>query len=94
MPSEPEFASIPGTPTSGCPSRPPSAQPEQPLSGCTTERVQDGVQTRNVVALRREVHVAVGMVESERRRVQLAIEEVHDDVHRAEARAEMPEPRA
>ena len=24
MPSEPEFASMPGTPTSGCPSRPPS----------------------------------------------------------------------
>ena len=36
IPSEPEFASIPGTPTSGCPSRPPSLRSRSSRSVGTT----------------------------------------------------------
>ena len=36
MPSEPEFASIPGTPTSGCPSRPPSRRSRASRSAGST----------------------------------------------------------
>ena len=90
MPSEPEFASMPGARTFGWPSSPPgSPQPQQLLRRHDPERVEHRVQPRHVVALRREVHVAVGVVEAELRGVQLLVEQEDDDVHRAEARAEM-----
>ena len=65
------------------------AQPQQLLRRDDAERVEDRVQARHVVALRREVHVAVGVVEAELGDVQLLVEQEDDDVHRAEARAEV-----
>ena len=47
MPSEPEFASIPGTPTSGCPSSPPSRRSRsEPLGRDHAERVERRVEPR------------------------------------------------
>ena len=69
------------------PAEPP--QPREPLRREHAEPVQRRVQARHVVALRREEDVPVGIVEAELRDVQLLVEQVHDDVERAEARAEM-----
>ena len=43
IPSEPELASIPGTPTSGCPSRPPSRRSR---SSCSVEMTPSATQRR------------------------------------------------
>src|SRR4051812_28859180 len=51
--------------------------------------MQHGIEAGDVMALRREIDVAVGIVEAELRRVQLPEEEMGDDVHGAEARAQM-----
>ena len=67
-----------------------SAKPCEPLGREHAEPVERRVQARHVVALGREEHVAVGIVETDLRDVQLAVEEVDDDVERTEARAEMP----
>ena len=91
MPSEPEFASIPGTPTSGCPSRPPSRRSRsEPLGREHAERVR---------APRRGPGTSWPFDEKKTSRsgsskptlgdVQLREEKVRDDVERAEARAEM-----
>ena len=66
------------------------AKPREPLGRKHAEPVERCVQARHVMALGREEHVAVGIVETDLRDVQLAVEEVDDDVERAEARAEMP----
>ena len=62
-----------------------AAEPAQACSSRSrrddAERVQHGVEARHVVALGREVDVAVGMVEAELGDVQLLEEQVHDDVH-------------
>ena len=90
MPSEPEFASIPGTPTSGWPSRPPRRRSrEQSLRRDHAECMQRCVEAGDVVALRGEEDVAVRMLPAELSDVELAPEQVDDDVERAEARAEM-----
>ena len=95
IPSEPEFASIPGTPTSGCPSSPPRRRRRSRRScGIDAEREERGVQPRDVVALGREEDVTVGIVESALGDVQLVEQEVRDDVERAERRAEMARARA
>ena len=91
IPSEPELASIPGTPTSGCPSRPPSRRSRSRRSrGNDAEREERRVQPGHVVALRREEHVAVGIVEAALGDVELVEQQVGDDVERAERGAEMP----
>ena len=64
-------------------------QPQQPLLWHDAERVEHGIEARDVVAFRREVDVAVRVLEAKLGRVQLLEEQVDDDVHRAEARAEV-----
>ena len=66
-----------------------AAEPQQPLRRDHAERVQRRVEAGDVVALRREEDVAVRIVPAELGDVELAPEQVHDDVQRAEARAEM-----
>ena len=66
------------------------AKPREPLGRKHAEPVERCIQTWHVVALRREEHVAVRIVETDLRDVQLAVEQVDDDVERTEARAEMP----
>ena len=91
IPSEPELASIPGTPTSGCPSSPPRRRRRSSRSRDTTpEREERRVQPGHVVALGREEDVAVRIVEAALGDVQLVEEKVRDDVERAERRAEVP----
>ncbi len=91
MPSEPEFASIPGTPMSGCPSSPPRRRKRKNRSsGITPNAKSAAYRPGHVVALGREVDVAIGMLPAETRRVQLLEEKPRDDVHRAEARPEVP----
>jgi hypothetical protein len=70
-----------------------TTEPCQALGRNHAEPVQRGVEPGHVVALRREEHVAVRAVEPDLRDVQLRVQEVHDDVERAEARAEVPRPR-
>ena len=65
-------------------------QLQQTLVGQDAERMERGVEPGDVVALRREEDVAVGVVPAELGHVQLAEEEVRDQVERAEARAEVP----
>ncbi len=65
------------------------AEAEELILGNDAEAVQRRVQARDVVALRREEDVALGVVEAELVDVQLLVEEVHEDVEGAEARAEM-----
>src|SRR3970040_1811758 len=69
-------------------------QAQEPLPGNHAEREEGGVEPGRVVALRREVDVPVRVLPAERGRVQLLEEEEGDDVHRAEARAEVPRHRA
>ena len=66
-----------------------SPEPHQLVCRDHSQRVQDRVQTGDVVALRREVDVAFGIGEAQFTRVQLLVEEVDHDVHGAETRAEM-----
>ncbi len=90
IPSDPEFASIPGMPTSGWPSSPcKPTETQQALGRHEPESVERRVEPGDVVSLGREEHVAAWMVEPERDRVHLLVEQVHDDVEGAEARAEM-----
>ena len=65
------------------------AQPQQSLRRDDAERMEHRVQTRHVVALGREVDVAVGVVPAELRRRQRLLEQVDDDVHGAEGRAQV-----
>ena len=67
-----------------------AAQAEQPVLRHDTQREECRVQPRDVVALRREEDVAVGIVEAALGNVQLVEEKVRDDVERAERRAEVP----
>ena len=69
------------------------SQPDEPLGGENAEPVERGVQARNVVALRREEDVALGVVEPELGDVQLRVQEMDDDVERTEARAQVPRSR-
>ena len=95
MPSDPEFASIPGTPTSGCPSSPPSLLRRRNRSrGNDSEPEERRVEAGHVVPLRGEEDVSIGMVEPELADVQLVVEQVHDKVERAEAGAEVAGPGA
>ncbi len=66
------------------------AQPREPLRRDDAETVERRVETGHVVSLRGEEHVAVGALEAHVGDVQLLVEELNDDVERAEARAEMP----
>ncbi len=66
-----------------------SPQAQQPLGRHDPERVQRRVETGHVVPLRGEEDVPAGIVEADRDGVELGVEEVHDDVQRAEARAEV-----
>ena len=77
-PSEPEFASMPGMPRSGCPSSPPSLRTAATAApvGMDPERVQSCIEARHVVALGREEHVAVRMVPAELGDVQFAPEQM------------------
>ena len=67
-------------------------QLQELLGGQEAERVEHRVEPRHVMALRGEVHVAVRVVEAELDGVQVLVEEEDDDIHRAEARAEMARP--
>ena len=69
------------------PSETPQAQ--QPLGGNDAERVQRRVEARYVVPLRGEEHIAIWMIPTELGHVELAPQQIDDDVERAEARAEM-----
>ncbi len=90
IPSEPELASIPGTPTSGCPSSPPRRRSRRRRSRGTTPSAKSAAYSPgHVVALRREEDVAVGIVEPALGDVQLLEQEVRDDVERAERGAEV-----
>ncbi len=71
-----------------------ASQPDEPLGGENAEPVERGVQARDVVTLRGEEDVPLGVVEPELGDVQLRVEEMDDDVERAEARAEVPRSRA
>ena len=71
-----------------------AAEPRQPVGRQHAQAVERGVEAGHVMALRGEEDVAIGIVEAELGDVQLRVEEVHDDVERAEARAEMPGPGA
>src|SRR5438045_9223472 len=64
-------------------------QPQQPLGRNNAERVQRRVEARYVVPLRGEEHCAVRMIPTELRHVELAPQQLDDDVERAERRAEM-----
>src|SRR5206468_7348794 len=66
-----------------------SPQAQQALGRDDAKRMQHRVEPRHVMALGGEVDVAVGVVPAELRCGQLLLEEVHDDVHGAEARAEV-----
>ena len=69
IPSEPEFASMPGTPTSGWPSSPPSRRRRARRSaGMTPSPYSAAYRPGHVVALRGEEHVALGVVEADARR--------------------------
>ena len=68
------------------------AQAQEPLLRDDTEPEERRVEAGDVVALRGEEDVAVGVVEAELGDVQLVVEQMHDDVERAEARAEVPDP--
>ena len=70
------------------PAEPPQAQ--EALGGDDAERVQRGVQPRHVVPFRGEEDVAIRVVPADLGDVQLAPQEVHHDVERAEARADVP----
>ena len=69
------------------PVQPPETQ--ELLGGHDAERLEDGVEPGHVVALRREVHIAVRVVEAELHGVQVLVEQEDDDVHSTEARAKM-----
>ena len=64
-------------------------QREKLLAGDHPERMQDGVEPGHVVPLRREEDVAIGVLPAELCRVQPLEQEVHDEVERAEGRAEV-----
>ena len=66
-----------------------ATEPQEPLAGDHAEREERRVEPRDVVALRGEEDVAVGVVEADLRDVQLLEEQVRDDVQRAEARSEV-----
>ena len=65
-------------------------KPCQTVGRNHAEPVQRRVQARHVVALGGEEHVATRIVEADLDDVQLGVEEVSDDVERAEARPEVP----
>ena len=65
------------------------SQPEQPLRRDDAERMQGRIQAWHVVALRREEDVPLRIVPADFRDVELAPQEVHDDVQRAERRADV-----
>jgi hypothetical protein len=67
-----------------------ATQAKQAIAGDDAEGEERRVQPGHVVALRREEHVAVRIVEAALGDVQLFEEEVHDDVERAEGGAEVP----
>ena len=69
------------------------AQAREALGRKHAEPVQRRVEPRHVVTLRREEHVALRVVETELRDVQLGVEEMRHDVERAEARPEVPRAR-
>ena len=69
-------------------------QSEELLLRDHAEPVQRRVETRDVVPLRGEEDVALRIVEAELGDVELLVEQVHEDVQRAEARPEMPRARA
>ena len=67
-----------------------ATQSQQPVERDHAQGEERRVQPRHVVSLGREVDVAIRMLPAETRRVQLLEEKPGDDVHRAEARPEMP----
>ena len=69
-------------------------KPREPVGGEHAEAVERRVQAGYVVALGREEHVPVGVLEAALCDVELVVEEVDDDIKCAEARAEMPRPGA
>ncbi len=66
---------------------PPKAQ--EPLQRNDPQSDEGCVEARDIVPLRGEEDVAVRVIEPELGDVQLLVEEVHHEVERAEARAEM-----
>ena len=67
-----------------------ATQSQQPLERDHAQGEERRVQPRYVVALGREVDVAIRMLPAETLGVQPLEEEPRDDVHRAEARPEVP----
>ncbi len=65
------------------------AEAQKALARDHAEPVQRRVQTGHVVPLRREEDVTAGIVEADLGDVQLRVQEVNDDVERAEARSEV-----
>ncbi len=69
------------------PAEPPQSQ--EPFARNDSEREERRIEAGDVVALRGEEHVPIGILEAELGDVQLLEQEVRDDVERAEARPEM-----
>jgi hypothetical protein len=70
-----------------------SPQREELLPRNHAEPVEHRVEPWDVVALRGEEDVALGVLPADRRRVQPLVEQVHDEVEGTERRAQVPGPR-
>ncbi len=91
MPSEPEFASMPGTPTSGCPSRPPRRRSRARRSAGTTPSPYSAAYRPGTSwPLEEKKTSRPGSSKPTSTRFSSRVEEVSDDVERAEARPEVP----
>jgi hypothetical protein len=66
------------------------SETKEALAGDHTQREERSIETGDVVALGREVDVPIGVLPTERGRVQLLEEQVDEDVECTEARPEMP----